>query len=348
VIQVIIDPNDPRSWRTAAINVPLGAAGGAGEVWMESQLNMRLMQPLLSRAAAPGTTAGTSRLLTSAGFLGRGAAASGAAAVAAPAVTMAAMGIEDLFFGGEYTRIDYAAKGGRSAVAGGAAAAGGWLAAGGIGALAGSEVPILGNAVGFLVGVGLYFLADATIGEDVEAGIREYAGEQGCVGGRMGNTWSSSSRSARSSSLPFSSAPFVCFVGETLIAMEDGSQCRIDTICVGDQVLSYDEDVRAIVSQPVIAAPNASVIDLLGIELEGGVTLYLTAAHELRTLEGWLVAGQVRANQKLMVYDSGSQKLKPRVVIGVSEIARPVTVYDLTVVKTHNYFANGVLAHNKI
>jgi hypothetical protein len=44
----------------------------------------------------------------------------------------------------------------------------------------GSEVPILGNIVGFVVGVGGYYLTDWLVGESVETGIRGAFGEYGC------------------------------------------------------------------------------------------------------------------------------------------------------------------------
>jgi hypothetical protein len=347
-IQIIMDPGDPRAWRSAAINVPVSAAGGYGEAWMLSQYNMRFINPLLTRAAAPGVTAGTSRLLTGGGFLGRGAGISGTAAITAPAITMASMGIEDLFFGADYTRIDYAAKGARSAVSGGVAAGGGWLAAGGVGALAGSEFPILGTAVGFLVGVGLYFLADATIGEDVEAGVRESAGEQGCVGGRMGNTWSSSSSRSSTPSPSTPLLPFICFSGDTPILLADGAQKRIDAICVGDRVLSFDEATGDLTPQPVIATPSAIALDMLEIELDDGTTLHVTPAHELRTPEGWVAAGELSAGRRLMACSNASDRLDQRRVVAITIVTRTGPVYDLTIALTHTYFAGGVLAHNKI
>ncbi|HEX5752818.1 MAG TPA: hypothetical protein VFZ09_41825 [Archangium sp.] len=41
-----------------------------------------------------------------------------------------------------------------------------------LGALWGSEVPLLGNAVGFIIGLGGYYLVDALTGEQVEQGVR--------------------------------------------------------------------------------------------------------------------------------------------------------------------------------
>ena len=44
-------------------------------------------------------------------------------------------------------------------------------------------MPLLGTAIGFIVGIGVYYLVDWAAGEDVEHSVRELGGEQGCVGG---------------------------------------------------------------------------------------------------------------------------------------------------------------------
>jgi hypothetical protein len=55
--------------------------------------------------------------------------------------------------------------------------------AGGVGSLERSEFPIVGNAVGFVVGLGGYYLTDWLWGDDVEETIREGMGEYGCTDG---------------------------------------------------------------------------------------------------------------------------------------------------------------------
>jgi hypothetical protein len=116
-----------------------------------------------------GLSGGTSSTIS------RFGASTGVAVIVAPAVT----GLEMAFDDQAYTSIDYSARMGRSGVSAG----GGALASGVFFAIAGSEVPIAGNIAGFLIGVGGYYLTDATWGDDVEEGIRESMGEGGCTGG---------------------------------------------------------------------------------------------------------------------------------------------------------------------
>jgi hypothetical protein len=173
------DANDPNTWYRAGVDIPLAALGGGGQAYLETQIATRLMSPVLTEATTMGAASSTSSL-TASGLSSRVAGGLGAGAVVAPAVTWLGMGVEELFFDADYYWGDYAAKGARTGVAGAAAAGGGALASGVVGAVAGSEVPILGNAIGFLVGIGIYYLVDSSVGEDIEEGVREAAGERGC------------------------------------------------------------------------------------------------------------------------------------------------------------------------
>jgi hypothetical protein len=143
-------------------DMTVGAAGAGGAAALESRMAPRFVQSLATR----GMGAEGSQLL------GRGAAGAGAAMAAAPVISMVSTYFDDR----EHYAGDYLAPAARSTIAAG----GGALAAGGVGALMGSEVPILGNIVGFVVGVGGYYLTDWLVGESVETGIRGAFGEYGC------------------------------------------------------------------------------------------------------------------------------------------------------------------------
>jgi hypothetical protein len=133
----------------------LGYASGATGAYVESLW--------LSQASRSAIGAGVSGR---AAVASRGAGGGGlGGAVAAPIFTWGEMLLSDV----DYSAEDYFAKGTR-ATAGGAGS--GLLAAGLTGAVWGSEVPIAGNIVGFIVGVGVYMLVDSAIGEHVEGVAR--------------------------------------------------------------------------------------------------------------------------------------------------------------------------------
>lgn len=168
----------------------LGAAARGQETHFGRDAGINLVStPVTTMAENYATNAMTHHLLAAgysrqvAGAGGRIIGGTGVAAAAAPIITGGSMLAQEIFSDADYTSIDYSAAMGRSAVSAGGGALAGALAAGGAGALAGSEVPLLGNAVGFVVGFAGYFLIDWFVGDDVEQGIRRGLGEYGCTGG---------------------------------------------------------------------------------------------------------------------------------------------------------------------
>jgi len=161
---------------TSLFNVGASIPVGYGGAMVESRAALGL-----SRWASSGLSAGeTPGLLASSGMLGgRLFVSTGVGAVAAPVISLGSMAFQETFLDADYSAIDYYATGARTAVAGG----GGALAAGITGAVLGSEVPLLGNAVGFIVGFGGYLLVDYVWGDDIEHAVRETMGEFGCVDG---------------------------------------------------------------------------------------------------------------------------------------------------------------------
>ncbi|MEF8721909.1 MAG: DUF4157 domain-containing protein [Candidatus Accumulibacter delftensis] len=161
---------------TSMFNVGASIPVGYGGALVESRAALGLSQ-WASRGLVAGETPG---LLASSGVLGgRLFVSTGVGAVAAPVISLGSMAFQETFLDADYSDIDYYATGARTAVAGG----GGALAAGITGAVLGSEVPLLGNAVGFIVGFGGYLLVDSIWGDDIEHAVREGMGEFGCVDG---------------------------------------------------------------------------------------------------------------------------------------------------------------------
>lgn len=155
---------DVSGWRMAG-DVAVGGGSSAVSVVAEDWAYTGLTTSLVRSGASAGT----------ASTLGRLGAGTGVGTVVAPLVT----GLEMAFDDRQYTSIDYAARMTRSGVAGG----GGALASGLFFAAAGSEVPLAGNVVGFLIGVGGYYLTDFLIGDETEEAVRQGLGEGGCTNG---------------------------------------------------------------------------------------------------------------------------------------------------------------------
>jgi hypothetical protein len=159
--QIVIDPNNPHpdAWRQIGTGVGLGAAGGgigsAGETYFNARFTQWMFNSLLEGGEVGGSTPFFGRI--GGGGLGGG--------LGAAVVELGSMALDK----DSHSAEDYAAKGARAAVVGGLSGA---LSAGVVGAFWGSEVPILGNIVGFGVGIFGYFLFNALVGDSVEGAVR--------------------------------------------------------------------------------------------------------------------------------------------------------------------------------
>ncbi|MEA2574696.1 MAG: hypothetical protein QOH93_1994, partial [Chloroflexia bacterium] len=153
---ILLNPDEhPEALRDLAVSGGSGFTGGVAGAATERYAAGRVSQYLITQELTQTwmTTGGRSL----AGGIGGG--------VAAPVMTTVGMLLDDQ----EHTGTDYAARNTRAFVSGGLSAA---LSAGVVGAIWGSEVPIAGNIVGFVVGFGGYLLVDWLVGEDVEQGVR--------------------------------------------------------------------------------------------------------------------------------------------------------------------------------
>lgn len=333
---MLFDPVHAR-WQDLALSAPMAGMEGYATGVVDQRLtvwaNQRIMAYATQRAAASGSTALVSRV---GGPLSRvpGGLAGGPISAG---FTLASMGIDDAFLGGHYTGIDYTAKGSRAFVSGTIAGGGGALAAGITGAIAGSEFPLVGNAVGFLVGVGIYYLVDNSIGEDVESSVRQGMGEQGCV-------------DAPADTGTTTTAPpvfDVCFLPGTKILRDDGSEMLIENMCPGMRVLSFDENTNALRAAEVVSLHRHFAADHLCIELSNGRTLGVTRAHRFFAGGDWRSADSLRVGDQCLCAGEGvAQKLLSATVTSIRTELRGSEVYNLSIAPYQTYVAERAIVHN--
>src|SRR5262249_2861256 len=116
----------------------------------------------------------------------------------------------------------------------------------------------------------------------------------------------------------------------------------IESVRVGDRVLTQDTATGALSFQPVLSIhhnpPNAT----LRIELEGGESVVATGIHRFwKAGRGWIMARALAAGDVLRPLDG------PARVAGVAaERAQPV--FNLEVARGQSFFVGrrGVLAHD--
>lgn len=151
-----------------------------------------------------------------------------------------------------------------------------------------------------------------------------------------------------------------CLHETTLITMADGTLKQIRDIQFGDKVLSYDHETGKTVEDTVLAIHNPLADHLVHIEFDGK-QLKLTEDHPVyiegkgycshnpqKTAEIYgLEVKKYQEKDKIILLQDGEQQIIEIDTIIVKHYQN-VQTYNLKHIDIHNnYFANGVLVHNK-
>lgn len=143
-----------------------------------------------------------------------------------------------------------------------------------------------------------------------------------------------------------------CLVEGTMISTPAGP-LPIEQLQPGQQVFAYNEERRCITVREVTQVFRHKDRRYGRLTLVGGRGLLLTESHPiyLANRAAYVAAGEVAAGDEALVWED-SPASAPRLsrvrvlqpLLAGSELA---TVFDITVEGEHNYFADGVLVHNK-
>ncbi|MBN1439078.1 MAG: DUF4157 domain-containing protein, partial [Anaerolineales bacterium] len=323
---MVLDTREHPEWmQELALTGGLGFGAGFLGSSTEQVIISRGTGAMLTSIVESGATRLTPGMVTGLGRAGGGA--------------VGAMFIEGISIGlleeREHFAPEVATRMTRSAALG----AGSVWAGAAIGAAAGSAVPVAGTAVGFIVGL-------------IAGGILYFVGDRVVPGGR--EDWDSYEAGChfRRSAPPseYRPAPYgFCFTGGTLVTMADGTQRRIDGLRVGDAVLSCRESDGALRPGKVLkierrTAPQHLRLRLAREETEVGVT----GEHPIHSEGLWLPARLLCAGSLVTRLDGRNHSVGEAEISDVTTDSRPADVYDLSISEYHTFFADGILAHNKI
>lgn len=139
-----------------------------------------------------------------------------------------------------------------------------------------------------------------------------------------------------------------CFVKGTLIATPNG-QVPIEDLRPGDTVYSYDEKNRQIVQGKVSAVFRHPRTPYGKLTLTNGTTLGVTPEHRFFNSGQWTAVSQLKRWTALLELFPQDLSLAPVAVLSYTPPDGEKTaaeVYNIEVETYHNYFANGILAHN--
>jgi len=133
-----------------------------------------------------------------------------------------------------------------------------------------------------------------------------------------------------------------CFLAGTKIAMSDGSSKNIENVMIGDDVTSYD-----VTNKKLVSAKVSEVFHHVGDEMSESYLiinekLRVTSNHPLFINGKWKQAGDAKIGDNLLSITS-----LPIPIRSIETVVDTVPTYNLEVDTYHNYFAEGILAHNK-
>lgn len=130
-----------------------------------------------------------------------------------------------------------------------------------------------------------------------------------------------------------------CLAESTLIWTERGPR-PIEEIRVGDMVWTRSNDASVELGQ-VVHLRSAVSRQTIEFTFSDEKKLRTTPAHPIFVDGQWTIAGGISVGQQF-VGPSGVFQVKK-----LTPLDDPIRVFDLTVAPNANFFANGVLVHNK-
>lgn len=157
-----------------------------------------------------------------------------------------------------------------------------------------------------------------------------------------------------------------CFIAGTQITLEDSTQCNIEDVKVGDKVLTYNEYTSQIEPNEVLDI-NSQIHTGLDddytviIKFDNNMSNHNTNSHPYYVKDKGLCS--CRPDVTLDKYDISVNKLEEGdvvfsidddknlhevTVISIESYNKSIKTYNLfSVENNHNFFANGILVHNK-
>jgi len=151
-----------------------------------------------------------------------------------------------------------------------------------------------------------------------------------------------------------------CFIAGTKVTMGDGSEKNIEDVVIGDDVLSFNESTLQNEVKKVIGLKTPIHNDLVKYEFANQTSITSTFDHpfyvgdlELASFTPFLTNKRYQLDREVrqikagdMVYlSNGVSKTAIKDIIELDE--KDTQTYIITIEDNHNFYANGILVHNK-
>jgi hypothetical protein len=144
-----------------------------------------------------------------------------------------------------------------------------------------------------------------------------------------------------------------CFIAGTEITMEDGSVKNIENIVDGDVVLSFNENSLNVEPKSISNVRAFDETNFIKIKLENGKEIHSTLDHPYYTTTTKMKSynGTTTGGEKLEIGDTlfllNNEENGMVKIESITEYTDNKPVYIFTVEDNHNFYANGILVHNK-
>ncbi len=137
--------------------------------------------------------------------------------------------------------------------------------------------------------------------------------------------------------------PPFCFVAGTEITLANGDVKNIEDIAVGEEVLTYNEATGENESGVVGDLKQHTATSIIRLTLDNENIITTTSEHPFFVQGKWVKAGDLQPLDVCKKVD-GSESI----ISTVEPLMVSLTVYNLlSVSNNQNFFANGILVHNK-
>ena len=137
-----------------------------------------------------------------------------------------------------------------------------------------------------------------------------------------------------------------CLQKGSLIQLFSGELVEIENIHPGDDVISMDENNSCkLKSSKVLSVIDSGVQECYEIKTASGLSLSATGVHPFFTPDGWVELKNLPVGGIIAKTDIPHNGVLWDTITSITPAGQQQT-YDLEIQHTHNFIANGLIAHN--
>ncbi len=134
-----------------------------------------------------------------------------------------------------------------------------------------------------------------------------------------------------------------CFVAGTMVKLNDGSDVVIEEVKIGDEILTYNEELGKNEKGIVGDLKKHTVDSVIRLTLDNENIILTTSEHPFYVEGKWITASKLQPLDVCLKSD-GSESI----ISTVEVLKESHEVFNLlNVESTHTFYVNGILVHNK-